>query len=84
MPKLPTLDDFLNGELVGVTIPDYLPIPKEILKFMFGRDNSATLSHRNHLRILTHLQELVGWDVVYCGCGSHMIQRKKIEYNIVV
>lgn len=73
------LEDFEEGgKLFGVYIPDYLPIPKEIMEFIFG-DPDWKPTYSEQLKLLTLLQAIKGWDVEYCDCGAHMVKRKKIE-----
>jgi len=80
--RLPILEDFTTGELANVKIPNYPPLPKEIIKFVNG-DNEMEMDKTQQLKLLTFLHEINGWDIEYCDCGMHMVRRQKIEAKIV-
>lgn len=77
IPILPTSLDFNpGGALEGISIPDMGPIPKEVVKFMFG-DENYVLSKEKTFKILTYLHELFDWDIQYCDCLSHILYKRK-------
>ena len=75
--KLPTYDDFHTGELSGVKVPFFPPLPSEILKFMYGEEN-IQLSRALQQNIIIHLHEINGLNVEYCGCGGHVLNKRPI------
>ena len=77
-PRFIHRSTILTGELSKVAIPDHLPLPTEVLNFVYGNNIEPPLQEQ--LMILTRLQELKGWNVEYCKCG-HMLQRLKIISN---
>lgn len=81
-PRLPVLEDFKTGELATTKIPEKLPIPNEILNFVYGSE-SAEIGQWKQLKLLTYLQELQGWDVEYCVCGTHMVKKQQLNREII-
>lgn len=82
LPVLPVFEDFFpDGPLDGIDIPDMGPIPKEVIKFMFG-DEDYVLSKSYTFRILTYLHEIFLWDIQYCDCLKHILyKRKMLDYK---
>ncbi len=79
LPILPTVEDFsAGGVLEGIEIPDMGPIPKEVVKFMFGDENYA-MTKAYTFKILTYLHELFHWDIRYCDCLSHILYKREIR-----
>ena len=76
LPILPVFEDFAPGGLLeGIVIPDMGPIPKEVVKFMFG-DENYPLTKGYTFRILTYLHEIFLWDVQYCDCLTHLLYKR--------
>jgi hypothetical protein len=76
LPILPTFQDFeIGGALEGIKIPDMGPIPKEVVKFMFG-DENYPMTKAYTFKILTYLHELFLWDIQYCDCLEHILYKK--------
>ena len=60
------------------TIPHCLPIQGKIVKFIYGTEQVGQ-SLNAWIKLLTHLNELVGYDVLHCDCGQHLLGKIKIS-----
>ena len=77
-PRFPPKSDFEpGGELADCTVPYLLPIPSKIVKFIYGTD-TVQQSKMEWIKLLTHLNEIVGVKILYCDCGQHLLRKAKI------
>ena len=61
------------GMFAHTRLPYTLPIPKDILEYMYG-ENHEVLGVKGELKLLQRLHELSGTDVDICpNCDSHLI-----------
>ena len=78
-PKWPTKRDYKQGgQLYGVSIPYYFPIPQEFVQFIYGT-NKIEQSKIEWLKVITRLNSDNGFDVFFCDCCDWV--KTKLQVN---
>jgi hypothetical protein len=71
--RICTRDFSRYGMFAHRRLPYTLPIPEDILEYMYG-ENHEVLGVKGELKLLQRLHELSGTDVDICpNCDSHLI-----------
>ena len=70
-----------GGRFEHIELPFFIPIPEEILNYIFGPDHGP-IHYRTAMKILKSLHEMKGQDINYCGCGRHIMSKRTIPIDI--